>query len=217
MSDIDLDGHAIPCIRIFCIGNNYREHVKEFVGNKPEPLFFMKPAASIVPPGGAILSRVAGYDVHYEAEMAVLLGKTGRPRISEEAVSWIAGLGIGLDLTLRELQMGRLRPEQLPWETAKAFEGSAPLSPFTAFDPERDNLADLRFQNHVDGELRQDGNTGDMILDIPGMILYLAKFWLLRPGDVIFTGTPKGVGNLVGHKSITLTDHRGNKHNWNIQ
>ncbi|MBR0458407.1 MAG: fumarylacetoacetate hydrolase family protein [Victivallales bacterium] len=214
--NVELSGQALPCVRIFCIGNNYREHVKEFADNKPEPLFFMKPAASIVPPGETLHSHVAGYDVHYEAEVTVLLGKEGRPQTVEEAVSFVAGLGIGLDLTLRDLQINRLRPERLPWETAKAFEGSAPLSPFTPFDPKCDDLHNLPFQNRVDGVLCQDGNTQDMILSIPEMILYLAKFWYLRPGDVIFTGTPKGVGTLVGKHLVELRNHRGTPYIWHI-
>lgn len=210
-----LDGKPLPAGRIFCIGLNYLEHVEEFKTHKPEPTIFMKPATSIVPAGATLPAVFAGEPVHYETELAVLIGQSGKPARADEADTLIAGLGIGLDLTLRATQKGRLFEQRLPWEISKAFDGSAPLAPFHAYDRRRDDLRHLQFTGSISGQLRQQGDSAKMIAGITDIIIAIAQYWTLLPGDIILTGTPAGVGPLHPGDSIQAVDHRGVTHTWN--
>ena len=199
--------------RIFCIGLNYFDHVQEFPGDKPEPVIFMKPVTSIVPENSPVAAVFHGETVHYETELTVLIGKEGIPADAADAVSYIAGLGIGLDLTLRETQ-SRIRPMRSPWEISKSFDGAAPCSVFHRFDPAIDNLDALEFAGNVGGTLRQLGETKKMISPIPELLLYISGYWKLRKGDIIYTGTPSGVGPLKKGDVIELRDHRKQIHTW---
>jgi 2-keto-4-pentenoate hydratase/2-oxohepta-3-ene-1,7-dioic acid hydratase in catechol pathway len=181
--------------RVFCIGQNYAEHVREMKGEIPEtPVIFCKPWTSLVGPGEKIGFPKHGEELHHEVEVVVLIGKEGRPETVEEASSFIAGLTIGLDLTLRDLQRS-LREKGLPWEIAKGFEQSAPVGSFTPIQELR-NLSDIEFTLRVNGEVRQHSNTSDMIFPIERLVVEISKIWRLLPGDLIFTGTPSGVGPL---------------------
>ncbi len=207
------DNTAYEVQRIFCIGLNYFDHVQEFPGDKPEPVIFMKPATSIVPENSPVAAVFRGETVHYETELTVLIGKDGFPADAADTLSYIAGLGIGLDLTLRETQ-SRIRPARSPWEISKAFDGAAPCSIFHRFNPEIDKLDALEFTGTVGGTLRQHGETAKMISSIPEIMLYISTYWQLRKGDIIFTGTPSGVGPLKKGDVIELCDHRKQIHKW---
>ena len=207
------DNTAYEARRIFCIGLNYFDHVQEFPGDKPEPVIFMKPATSLVPENSVVPAVFHGETVHYETALTVLIGKDGVPANTEDAVSYIAGIGIGLDLTLRETQ-SRIRPMRSPWEISKAFDGAAPCSVFHRFDPATDKLDALEFTGTVGGTLRQHGETAKMISPIPDLLLYISGYWKLRKGDIIFTGTPSGVGPLKKGDVIELCDHRKQIHKW---
>lgn len=183
--------------RIFCIGKNYAEHVEELahLGHAPdgECVIFMKPATCIVPAGETIeLPRGKG-GVHHEAELVVLLTGGGRDIPEEHALENVAGITLGLDLTLRELQTG-LKDKGKPWELAKAFDSSAPLGDWKPYLEQ--DLQKLEFKLHVNGELRQHGRTEQMLYPVARQIHILSQTWALLPGDVIYTGTPKGVGPL---------------------
>lgn len=184
-----------PC-RIFCVGMNYVAHIRELNNTVPEsPVIFMKPVTSLIAPGEPLLYPPHGRDLHYETEVVVVIGQAGRPETENEVRSMIGGLSLGLDMTLRDLQL-QLRPKGNPWELCKAFEGSAPLGNPVPLTSSMD-LANLPFTGSVNGQIRQNGNTSDLLFSITTLIQYLAGIWTLRPGDLIYTGTPVGVGAVV--------------------
>lgn len=179
--------------RVFCVGMNYLAHIRELNNSIPgSPVIFMKPSSSLVPPGNPIAFPRHGQELHYETEVVVLIGKEGRPTTADEARKAIGGLTLGLDMTLRDLQLS-LRPQGHPWELCKAFENSAPVGNFTPYSSEID-LEDLGFTGMVNDQVKQRGNTSDLVFSITTLIQYLAGVWALQPGDLIYTGTPVGVG-----------------------
>jgi 2-keto-4-pentenoate hydratase/2-oxohepta-3-ene-1,7-dioic acid hydratase in catechol pathway len=198
--------------RIFCIGKNYAEHVAELapLGHDDELVVFMKPASAIVPLGEQIrLPRGRGA-VHHEAELVVQLGGalaapdaalTGGPIPLARALDCVAALTLGIDLTLRELQTA-LKKRGAPWELAKAFDGAAPLGRFVPYRGQ--DLQALEFTCAVNGALRQHGRTSEMLYPVARQIHILSQTWRLAPGDLIYTGTPAGVGPLVPGDRIEL-------------
>ncbi|HWP94216.1 MAG TPA: fumarylacetoacetate hydrolase family protein [Gammaproteobacteria bacterium] len=180
--------------RVFCIGRNYAEHVKE-LGNAPsgEPVVFMKPPSALVPPGEPIVLPRGQGPVHHELELVLLVGREGRDIPAAVACEYLAGATLGLDLTLRAVQEALKRAGH-PWERAKAFDGSAPLGTFRPAGGLEFDALELRCE--VNGELRQHGNTRDMLFPVPTLVAWLSRHWRLLPGDVIYTGTPPGVGPL---------------------
>ncbi len=181
--------------RIFCIGRNYAEHVKELDGTAPaEPVVFMKPATCLVPPGETVPVPAHGSNLHHEVEVVVLIGTGGKNISESDAPSHIAGLALGLDLTLRDVQSD-LKKKGHPWEISKAFDHSAPIGNPVPFDASI-SLDNIAFECRVNGEVRQIGNSGEMMFPIPMLIHYLSGIWKLQKGDLIFTGTPSGVGSI---------------------
>lgn len=209
--------------RIFCIGKNYAEHVKELahLGHAPDAapsasagslesssmtpagdcVVFMKPASCVVPAGQAITLPAGRGAIHHEAELVIRLGAGGV----------VTHLTLGLDLTLRDLQTG-LKNKGRPWELAKAFDHAAPLGEWTEYRGQ--DLQALEFTCHVNGKLRQQGNTRDMLFPVARIIHILAQTWALQDGDVIFTGTPAGVGPLIPGDRITLEGTGLGRHEW---
>ena len=184
--------------RVFCIGKNYADHIEELahLGYQPDGdcVVFMKPASAVVPLGDAIpLPRGRG-EVHHEAELVVMLTGGGRDIAIEDALDSVAGLTLGLDLTLRDLQT-QLKNKGKPWELSKSWDGSAPLGDFKPFLEQ--DLQTLEFTLHVNGALRQHGHTRQMLFPVAQQISILSQSWELAPGDVIYTGTPKGVAALL--------------------
>lgn len=189
--------------RIFCIGRNYVEHIREL--GHPEDgdcVVFMKPASCLVPVGTQILLPTGRGAVHHEAELVVRIGQPGHHVPSESASALIDALGLGLDLTLRDEQT-RLRQDGKPWELAKAFDHAAPLGPLTPWDGSI-ALNAIAFTCHVNGELRQRGETAHMLFSVERIISILSRTWALQPGDLIYTGTPAGVGPLVPGDRVRL-------------
>jgi 2-keto-4-pentenoate hydratase/2-oxohepta-3-ene-1,7-dioic acid hydratase in catechol pathway len=189
------------------VGRNYAEHARELDNPIPsEPVLFIKPStalASLEEPVSIPLNFGA---CHFETEMAVLIGERLTCCNQQQAETAIAGVGVALDLTLRELQSA-LKDKSLPWEKAKAFDGACPISTFVS--PENINdLHSLQIQLRQNGELRQDGNSADMLTRVLPLLVYISQFFTLSPGDIVLTGTPAGVGPLaVGdHLEITLGD-----------
>jgi 2-keto-4-pentenoate hydratase/2-oxohepta-3-ene-1,7-dioic acid hydratase in catechol pathway len=211
-----IDGTRIhfPMGKVVCVGRNYAEHAKELNNPVPtEPLLFIKPGSCVVSMDGSFsIPDDERGAVHYEAEIAVLIGKplSRKPSV-EEVLDAISGFAPALDLTLRELQ-DKLKAKAYPWETAKSFDGACVLAPFVPGDAVED-LTDLGIRLSLNGELRQDGNSRDMLNPIVPLIQHICGHFSLQAGDVILTGTPVGVGplkrgdqlllELVGHPGFT--------------
>lgn len=201
--------------RVFCIGRNYAEHVRELSSAMPsKPVVFIKPASCLVGPGEEIHFPKHGNDLHHEVEIVVKVGRGGRVSTKEEAPSFIDAITVGLDLTLRDVQ-GELKKKGLPWEIAKAFEQSAPIGDFIPYDRSLD-LKNISFGCKVNGIERQRGNTGEMTFSIGELLVHLSKIWMLRPGDLIYTGTPSGVGPLKIGDSIEVESDPIGSFSWDI-
>lgn len=198
--------------RIFCIGRNYVAHAHELNSDVPsEPVIFMKPPTCLQPEGGPFAFPEEA-ELHYESELVILIGKEGRPETIAEARTYVAGMTLGLDLTLRDLQQ-KLVAKALPWERCKAFDGSAPIGQFTKVAPDLD-LSAITFEGHINNEVRQQGDTSLMIFPVEQLLLALATHWKLLPGDLLFTGTPVGVGQLHPGDIITLSSPLIGSFNW---
>ena len=211
---ISIENRSFTPQRIFCIGKNYDEHVKELGGAAPEePVVFMKPVCSIVAPGETLSMPRHGSLLHHEVELVLLIGREGQDISEENALSYIAGITLGLDLTLRDVQ-GRLKKSGHPWELSKAFEQSAPLGHFKSYDPHSIDLENLPFTCSVNGEIRQQGNTCDMLFPVRNLIHRLSQWWMLRPGDIIFTGTPSGVGPLKVGDEVSIDSSVTSRFSW---
>ncbi|TVP88243.1 MAG: fumarylacetoacetate hydrolase family protein [Pseudomonadaceae bacterium] len=187
----------LPMGKVVCVGRNYAEHARELNNPVPtEPLLFLKPATAVVPLSDAPLPLPLGKGaVHYETEIALLIGKPLSGEVTaEQAQKAIKGIGLALDLTLRELQ-DQLKAKGHPWERAKAFDGACPLSVFIR--PEQaPALTKLPLRLVINGEVRQQGNSADMVTPILSLLQQIARVFTLQPGDVVITGTPAGVGVL---------------------
>ena len=211
MPSIHLVGRNIAILpgKIVCLGRNYVDHIKELGNEIPDsPVIFIKLASSILPDGGTIIIPDYSTDCHYEAELAVLIGKTGKDISEEAAFDHVAGYGVAIDLTLRDVQ-SKHKEKGLPWEIAKGFDTACPLSDFIPADmvPDPHNLP---ITLTVNGELKQNGNTGMMMRNIPKIIADFSEIFTLEEGDVLLTGTPAGVGPIVsGDKLVAKIDQVG--------
>ena len=202
--------------RIFCIGQNYVAHIRELSNPMPQkPVIFMRPLSCLVLPGDPVHFPKHGKQLHYEVEVVVRIGKQGRGIDERDALFHIDALTLGVDLTLRDLQI-EAKQNGLPWDQAKAFEQSAPLGDFLAYDPASIDLNDLNFCCRINGELRQDGNTNDMLFGFERLIAELSSIWTLRPGDMIYTGTPSGVGPLQIGDVIEVENDQIGTFSWTI-
>jgi 2-keto-4-pentenoate hydratase/2-oxohepta-3-ene-1,7-dioic acid hydratase in catechol pathway len=177
--------------RIFCIGRNYAEHIRE-LGNSQDDacVVFMKPASCVVPAGQPVVLPRGRGSVHHEAELVVMLSGDK-----------VAALTLGLDLTLRNLQ-GELKKKGAPWELSKAFDHAAPLGDWVPYAGQ--DLQALEFTCDVNGQRRQTGHTRDMLFPVARLIQILSRTWALATGDIVYTGTPAGVGPLVPGDRVTL-------------
>ena len=202
-----------PGPRIFCIGRNYAKHVAELGEPASDDcVIFMKPASCRVAAGDDVsLPRDRGA-IHHEAEVVVRIGRGGKDIAETRALAHVDAVTLGLDLTLRDLQ-NRLKRAGAPWELCKAFEHSAPLGDW---QPVPDNLQSLRFECRVNEELRQSGDTADMLFPVARLIAILSATWTLAPGDMIFTGTPEGVGPLNPGDKVSLTADRLGAFSWRM-
>lgn len=183
-----------PVRRIFCVGRNYADHVRE-MGNDPKsepPVFFTKPADAVVDSGAAIAYAQNTADLHYEVELVVALGKGGREIAADAALTHVWGYGVGVDLTRRDRQ-GEMKKAGAPWDIGKAFDQSAPVGPLVQAGA---HPTQGRIWLSVNGVVKQDGDLGQLIWSVPEIIAALSRSWELRAGDLIFTGTPAGVGPL---------------------
>lgn len=186
-----------PVRRIFCVGRNYADHVRE-MGNDPKsepPVFFTKPADAVVVDGAAIPYPTITTNLHHEVELVIALGAGGSGIDQSRALDCVWGYGVGVDLTRRDLQTAAKNTGG-PWDASKGFDNSAPIGALTPANVAGDPAAKA-IRLSVNGAVRQNANTSEMIWTIPEMIAALSRTWALQPGDLIFTGTPSGVGPLV--------------------
>ena len=201
-----IDGTRIhfPLGKVVCIGRNYAEHAKELNNPVPtEPLLFIKPGSCVVGLDGGFSIPDDRGSVHYEAEIAVLIGKPlSRTPNEEEVLDAISGFAPALDLTLRDVQ-SKLKDKGHPWEIAKSFDGACVLAPFVPGDTVAD-LTAIGIRLTINGEVRQDGSSAEMIFPIVPVIQEMAGHFNLQPGDVILTGTPAGVGPLNKGDELVL-------------
>lgn len=183
-------------MKIICIGRNYAEHAKELNNPLPaEPVFFMKPESAQLKNNKPFFYPDFSKDIHYEAELVLHINKVGRNIQEKFAHTYYDGIGVGIDFTARDLQQ-KAKEKGLPWEMAKSFDFSAPVSNFIPKESFK-NLNDIRFGLYKNGDVVQDGNSRDMIFSFDAIIAYVSRFVTLKQGDYIFTGTPAGVGPVV--------------------
>ena len=200
---LEVGGRKFEPKRIFCIGRNYAEHNKEMHSPRPaEPVIFMKPVTGLVREGEPLkLPRDQGA-VHHEMELVLVLGREAADVAPADAQGCVAGVTLGIDLTLRDLQ-NKLKGAGQPWELAKSFDGCAALGGLKPWAADFD-LQALDMRCTVNGVLRQQGNTRDMLFPVTEIIPFLSRHWRLLPGDIIYTGTPAGVGPLLPGDRIEI-------------
>lgn len=187
LADVRLLSPVLPRSKVIGIGRNYAAHAAEMGADVPaEPLMFLKPNTSVIGPGDPIFYPRQSSEVHYEGELAVVIGRICRDVPAEKAADVIWGYTIGNDVTARDLQRSDVQ-----FTRAKGFDSFCPLGPWV--ETELD-VSDLRVQTYLNGDLKQDGSTRDLIFDVPTLVAHVSAVMTLLPGDVILTGTPEGVG-----------------------
>ena len=183
-------------MKIICIGRNYTDHISELKNEKPDdPVIFQKPDTSILLKKQPFFIPDFSNDVHYEVEVLVKIKKIGKHIQEKFAHKYYDEIGLGIDFTARDLQ-NKLKEKGLPWEKAKAFDGAAVIGNKWLDKSELDDLNALNFSLKKNEELMQQGNTSHMLWKIDELIAYISKYFTLKIGDIIFTGTPAGVGKV---------------------
>ncbi|MCR4512121.1 fumarylacetoacetate hydrolase family protein [Aeromicrobium sp. 50.2.37] len=198
IDDVRLLAPVIPRSKVVCVGRNYAAHAAELGNDVPEtPLVFLKPNTSVVGPGDPIVYPAQSSDVHFEGELAVVIGRICKDVPAEDVAKVIFGYTVANDVTARDLQR-----TDGQWARAKGFDSFCPLGPWieTNLDP-----ADLRVTTELGGEVKQDGRTSDMVFSVADIVAYVSSFMTLLPGDVILTGTPDGVGPMQVGDSVSVT------------
>jgi 5-carboxymethyl-2-hydroxymuconate isomerase len=205
MQQLKIQGRSpLPLGKIIGLGRNYLKHIRE-LGNRvtDDPVLFTKPATSVIGENGIIEIPSYSQDCHHELELAVLIGRPGKNIAPQQALKHIAGYAVALDLTLRDIQ-SELKKNGFPWDIAKGFDSSCPLSDFipatSIVDPNR-----LDMSLHVNDQLRQQGNTAQMMRPIEDIIAVVSRYFTLLPGDIILTGTPEGVGPIHSGDRLLAT------------
>ena len=184
--------------KVVAFGRNYAEHAKELGNEVPAiPIVFLKPSTSVVGPDAEVAYPALTSDLHYEGELAVVIGRRCTAVAPERAMDFVFGYTVGNDLTMRDIQKSEGQ-----WTRGKGFDGACPLGPWveTELDPSA-----LSLRSSVNGELRQDGTTADMLRDVAGCVSWVSQAMTLLPGDVVLTGTPAGVGSLSRGDTIEVT------------
>lgn len=198
LEDVELLPPCLPT-KIVCVGFNYLDHAKELQADVPsEPLLFLKPPSSVIASGQEITPVEGCTQLDYEGELAVVFGTRAKAVTEADAMEHVRGFTILNDVTARNFQ----RSDKL-WFRAKGFDTAAPLGPWIA---ERDQLdhRDIRVKTYLNGELRQDSSTRDLLFDIPYLIAYASRIMTFEPGDILATGTPPGVGSMVSGDEVTV-------------
>ncbi len=180
-------------MKIICIGRNYSEHAKELKNEIPEsPIFFMKPETALLKNNEDFYYPSFSKEIHYECELVIKINRNGKNILSEFAHKYYNEITVGIDFTARDIQ-NMCKVKSLPWEQAKAFDNSAPIGNFLILS-DKQKQENINFRLDVNGITVQNGNTKDMIFSIAQIIAYVSKYITLKTGDLIFTGTPSGIG-----------------------
>ena len=188
-------------MKIICVGRNYSDHIKELSNQRPEePVLFMKPDSAVILKNNPFIIPTFSEDIHYEVEILVKIKKIGKHIDRAFASGYYDEIGLGIDFTARDLQ-SRLKSKGLPWERAKGFDGSAMIGRFVN-KSSLGNLEELDFSLEKNDVTVQQGNTRDMLWSIDELIEYVSKYFTLKIGDIIFTGTPSGVGPVAAGDSL---------------
>jgi acylpyruvate hydrolase len=193
-------------MKILCIGRNYADHISELNNERPsEPVVFLKPDTAVLKDNEAFYHPDFSKDIHHEVEIVLKINKVGKNIESKFAHKYYDEIGIGIDFTARDLQ-SKLKEKGLPWEKAKAFDNSAPISGFVSKSQFTD-LKNLNFHLEINGEVRQKGNTEMMLWNFDEIIAEISKYFTLKTGDLIFTGTPAGVGKVnIGDRLMAFIE-----------
>lgn len=203
MKTIQIEGQRAALGNIFCIGRNYTEHVNELRNTKPdEPVVFLKPTYSLAQAGDNIKLPAYSRDVHHECELVIYIKEDAVDVNEDKALNYVGGYAIGLDLTARDVQT-ELKSKGLPWEKAKGFPTAACVSHFITPDKVND-IQSQDFCLKVNGEIRQQGNSRDMMFSCQQIISYLSHIYGLQAGDIIYTGTPAGVAAIESGDVLEL-------------
>ncbi len=198
LSDVRLLAPVLPRSKVVGIGRNYAAHASELGNDVPaEPLLFLKPNTSVVGPGDPVFYPRQSSEVHYEGELAVVIGRICRDVPAKDVDRVVWGYTVGNDVTARDLQRGDVQ-----FTRAKGFDSFCPLGPW--IETELDT-GDLKVTTHLNGDLVQDGTTKDMVFDVPALVSYVSSVMTLLPGDVILTGTPEGVGPMQVGDEVEVT------------
>lgn len=192
--------------KLLCIGRNYADHAAEMKREVPdEPMVFLKPSTAVIRDGDAVHLPSQSNDVHHEVELVAVIGREGRHISTDQALEHVAAYGVGLDMTARDLQ-AEAKEKRHPWSVSKGFDTFAPLGPLTAADAFGDPQ-DVTLQLRRNGELQQDASTRHMMFSVADLVAYCSQIFTLEPGDLIYTGTPSGVGPVedgdVLHASVS--------------
>ncbi|REG88605.1 fumarylacetoacetate hydrolase family protein [Algoriphagus antarcticus] len=180
-------------MKIICIGRNYAAHIEELKNETPgNPVVFLKPDTALLKDGAPFFYPDFSKNIHYEAELVLKISKQGKYIQKQFAHRYFDEIGFGIDFTARDLQ-DQCKAKGLPWEIAKGFNGAAPIGGFISVD-EFEDLKNIDFHLTINGETRQKGNTSLMLFDFGTIIEYVSQFFMLKTGDLIYTGTPAGVG-----------------------
>lgn len=191
-------------MKLICIGRNYAEHIDELQNERPrEPIVFIKPDSSILPKGQDFYIPEFSKNVHYEVEVLVKIKKVGKHISKKFAPTYYDEIGLGIDFTARDLQAD-LKSKGLPWEKAKGFDGAAVIGKWISKDM-YENLDKLRFSLLKNGENVQNGDTSLMLWKIDELISYVSTYFMLKKGDILFTGTPAGVGKVSPNDYLSGT------------
>lgn len=191
--DAPFTDHSYRPGKVLCIGRNYAKHAAEMQSDVPDvPMVFLKPTTALVGNGGAVVLPAASQDVHHEVELVVLIGTKGKAIAEADALRHVAGYAVGLDMTARDIQAAAKKKGH-PWSVAKGFDSFAPLGAFAAAR-EVGDVQDLAIELRINGDVRQQGTTRDMIFSVAHLIAYCSTIFTLEPGDLLYTGTPEGVG-----------------------
>ena len=181
-------------MKIICIGRNYAKHIEELANERPtNPVVFMKPDSAILPKRNPFFIPPFSNDVHHEVEILVKINKVGKHIQEKFAHKYYDEIGLGIDFTARDVQ-SKCKEKGLPWEKAKAFDGSAVIGEF--YPKSEFNLEEIKFQLLKNDAIVQDGNSTAMLWKIDELIAYVSQYFMLKKGDIIFTGTPAGVGKV---------------------
>lgn len=184
-------------MKIVCVGRNYAKHIDELKNEKPtEPVLFIKPDSAILPNKNPLYLPDFANDFHYEVELVIKINKLGKHIATEFANRYYDEIGLGIDITARDLQ-AKLKAKSLPWEKAKAFDNSAVVSRYFLSKNKFEDLQNIQFRLLKNGKVVQQGHTADMLWKIDELISYISMFFTLKKGDLIFTGTPAGVGKMA--------------------